>query len=62
MSGVNCTAAVSSELRALNGPSRRVDLVPAGISTVTVIADNRVTDAQLAATLDKAGDYLLATA
>lgn len=59
---MNCTAAVSSELRAMNGPSRRVDLVPAGISTVTVTADNRVSDAQLVATPDKAGAYLLATA
>lgn len=57
----HCVAAVGDELRALDGVTGvEVALDPAGTSTVTVTADQPLTDDQVAAALDEAGDYHLA--
>lgn len=59
----HCVSAVRDELGALHGvTSVDVALVPEGVSTVTVVSDADLTDGQVAAALDEAGDYLLAGA
>ncbi|MEI2766289.1 MAG: heavy-metal-associated domain-containing protein [Dermatophilaceae bacterium] len=56
----HCAHAVTTELRALEGVSEvGVDLVAGGTSTVSVQADRELTDAQVAAALDEAGNYSL---
>jgi copper chaperone len=56
----HCVNAVAQELAALNGVSSvTIDLVPAGISSVTVAADGPLDQRSVAAALDKAGDYRL---
>lgn len=56
----HCAHAVTTELRALKGVSEVVvDLVAGGTSTVSVQADRELTDAQVAAALDEAGNYAL---
>ena len=58
----HCVHAVTSELKGLDGVKDvAVDLVVGGTSTVTVQADEPVTDAQVAEALDEAGDYALAS-
>lgn len=58
----HCVHAVTSELKELDGVKDvAVDLVAGGTSTVTVQADEPVTDAQVAEALDEAGDYALAS-
>jgi copper chaperone CopZ len=58
----HCVSAVSSEIGALPGVSEvAVDLDAGGTSTVHVTADAPLTDEQVAAALDEAGDYHLAT-
>jgi copper chaperone len=54
----HCAAAVTEELSALDGV-RDVDvaLIADGTSTVTVSSDAPLTDEQVAAALDEAGDY-----
>jgi copper chaperone len=57
----HCVGAVTSEVNALPGVTDvRIDLVSAGTSTLSVTADTTVTDAEVAAALDEAGDYQLA--
>lgn len=57
----HCANAVTEELRALDGVSAvEVDLVAGGTSTVTVTSAAGLSDAQVAAALDEAGDYRLA--
>ena len=58
----HCVSAVSSELKEIPGVSDvNVDLVPGGSSTVHVSSEAPLTDEQVAAALDEAGDYQLAT-
>jgi len=58
----HCVAAVTEELSALPGVTEvSVDLVPDGTSTVTVNSDTPISLDQVAAALDEAGDYRLAT-
>jgi copper chaperone CopZ len=58
----HCVHAVTSELKELPGVSDvSVDLVAGGTSTVTVSSEAPVSDADVAAALDEAGDYSLAT-
>lgn len=59
----HCAAAVTSELTELPGVSAvAVDLVVGGNSAVTVTSQDPLTNEQVAAALDEAGDYRLATA
>jgi copper chaperone len=59
----HCVGAVSDELRALTGVTAvEVDLDPQGTSTVAVTAAEALSDEQVAAALDEAGDYRLASA
>ncbi|WP_375497574.1 heavy-metal-associated domain-containing protein [uncultured Jatrophihabitans sp.] len=56
----HCVAAVSEELRALDGVTGvAVELEPEGTSTVTVTAERPLTDEELTAALDEAGEYRL---
>jgi copper chaperone CopZ len=58
----HCVGAVTSELSELPGVTAvQIDLVAAGTSTLSVTADTALTDAEVAAALDEAGDYQLAT-
>jgi copper chaperone CopZ len=58
----HCTRAVSEELTALDGVTGvSVDLVPGGTSAVTVSSETPVAEQAIAAALDEAGDYRLAT-
>jgi copper chaperone len=58
----HCVGAVTTELRALPGVTAvQVDLVGGGTSTLTVSAERTLTDADVAAALDEAGDYQLVT-
>ena len=58
----HCVSAVTSELKAVSGVSDvRVELVAGGTSTVTVSSTAPLTDRQVAAALDEAGAYRLAT-
>jgi copper chaperone len=58
----HCIAAVTEELSTLPGVSAvNVDLVAGGTSTVTITSDTPVSRTQVAAALDAAGDYRLAT-
>ena len=57
----HCVHAVTGELKNLGGVSDvRVDLVPSGLSSVTVTSEAPLTGQQVAAALDEAGDYELA--
>jgi copper chaperone len=57
----HCVGAVTSELTALRGVTDvRIDLVSDGTSTLSVTADEILTDAKVAAALDEAGGYQLA--
>ena len=58
----HCVKAVTDELTALAGVQDvAVDLDPAGASTVTVTSDAPLSEQQVAAALDEAGDYRLVT-
>lgn len=58
----HCVHAVTSELKELPGVDDvSVDLVAGGTSTVTVSSAAPVSDADVAAALDEAGAYTLAT-
>ncbi|HET7399405.1 MAG TPA: cation transporter [Intrasporangium sp.] len=58
----HCVSAVTSELQQLEGVSDvTVDLVAGGTSTVTVASAEPVSESQVAAALDEAGDYQLVT-
>ena len=57
----HCVHAVETELGALPGVTAvAVDLAAGGTSTVRVAAAGALTDEQVAAALDEAGDYRLA--
>lgn len=57
----HCASAVSTELTSLTGVTDvRVELVAGGTSTVTVTSQERLDEAQVAAALEEAGDYILA--
>jgi copper chaperone len=61
MSCEHCAQAVTGELANLDGVSDvRVDLVPGGLSAVTVTSQAPLTEQQLAVALDEAGGYGLA--
>jgi copper chaperone CopZ len=56
----HCVGAVSSELSVLAGVTDvQIDLVPDGTSTVSVTADQPLTDDEVAIALEEAGDYKL---
>jgi copper chaperone CopZ len=58
----HCARAVSAELSALDGIAGvTVDLVPGGTSAVTVESTALLADEAVAAALDEAGDYRLAS-
>jgi copper chaperone CopZ len=58
----HCEHAVTSELKTLDGVSDvAVALVAGGTSTVTVTSEAPLDESQVAAALDEAGDYRLAT-
>jgi copper chaperone len=52
----HCVRAVNDELNSLDGVTAvEIDLVPAGVSTVTVTSDSPLPDAQVAAAVEEAG-------
>ncbi len=58
----HCVVAVTEEISAVPGVTDvTIDLVPGAASTVRVTSDAGVTRDQIAAALDEAGDYHLAT-
>jgi copper chaperone len=58
----HCEHAVTSELKTLDGVTDvAVELVAGGTSTVTVSSEAPLAESQVAAALDEAGDYRLAT-
>lgn len=57
----HCVGHVTSELTAVEGVQEvRVDLVAGGRSTVHVDADRELTESEITAALDEAGNYTLA--
>jgi copper chaperone len=61
MSCEHCSDAVTSELRRLDGVSAvTVDVVPSGISLVTVTSAEPLAEDAVSAALDEAGDYRIA--
>jgi copper chaperone len=57
----HCLNAVTSEVSALDGVvGVQVQLVPNGVSTVTVTSAAELPDAEVGAALDEAGGYQLA--
>jgi copper chaperone len=61
MSCEHCVKAVTSELGNLGGVSDvKVDLVPSGISLVTITSDEPLADDAIGAALDEAGEYKVA--
>ena len=57
----HCVSAVTEELSALDGVDTvSVELNAGGTSTVTVTAPGPLTEEQIVAALDEAGDYRLA--
>ena len=58
----HCVGAITSEITAVPGvTSAQVDLVTGGTSILSVTADKSLTDAEVIAALEEAGDYQLAT-
>ncbi|HET7532354.1 MAG TPA: heavy metal-associated domain-containing protein [Nocardioidaceae bacterium] len=58
----HCAGAVTSELKAVEGVHDvEVDLVAGGISKVTVTSAAPLDDSTVAAALDEAGDYEIAS-
>ena len=56
----HCASAVTDEMKALPGVSNvDIQLVPEGASIVTVRSSEPLTDEQVSAALDEAGDYRL---
>jgi copper chaperone CopZ len=57
----HCANAVTAEVTALDGVSAvQVQLVPDGVSTVTVTSAAPLSDPEVSAALDEAGGYQLA--
>jgi copper chaperone len=60
MSCEHCANAVTSELSSLDGVTAvTVDLVPDGLSLITVTSKRPLADEAVAVALDQAGDYRL---
>jgi copper chaperone CopZ len=58
----HCVGAITTELRALPGVTDvQIDLVVGGTSALSVTADKTITDAELTAALEEAGEYQLAS-
>lgn len=58
----HCVGAITSELSAVAGVNDvKIDLVTGGTSILSVSADKSLTDAEVVAALDEAGEYQLAT-
>ena len=58
----HCVSAVTSEIKEIPGVTDvDVDLVADGKSTVTVASETAIDEQAVAAALDEAGDYQLAT-
>jgi copper chaperone CopZ len=58
----HCAGAVTSELKAVEGVHDvEVDLVAGGTSKVTVTSDAPLDESTVAAALDEAGDYKIAS-
>ncbi|MGD0702387.1 MAG: heavy-metal-associated domain-containing protein [Trebonia sp.] len=58
MSCEHCVNAVTSELSSLSGVSDvKVDLVPNGVSLVTITSDEALANDAIGTALDEAGDY-----
>ena len=58
MSCEHCVNAVTSELSTLSDVSDvTVDLVPSGVSLVTITSNEALTDDAIGAALEEAGDY-----
>ena len=56
----HCARAVSAELSALDGVlDVEVDVVDGGASLVTVVSGRELTDDEVVAALDEAGEYVL---
>jgi copper chaperone len=63
MSCEHCVNAVTGELTNLGGVSGvTVDLVPNGVSLLTITSENAITDEAVGAALDEAGDYQITQA
>ena len=57
----HCASAVTRQLKGLDGVADvAVDLVANGVSTVTVSSESPLSDEQIRAALDEAGNYTLA--
>ncbi|MHA3705176.1 heavy-metal-associated domain-containing protein [Jatrophihabitans sp. YIM 134969] len=62
MTCAHCVTAVTQELSAVEGVNLvEITLDPGATSTVTVVSDSPLADEQVAAALDEAGDYHLAS-
>ena len=58
----HCVGAITTELKALPGVTDvQIDLVAGGTSALSVTADNAITDVELTAALEEAGEYQLAS-
>jgi copper chaperone len=58
----HCVGAITTELRAVAGVTDvKIDLVVGGTSALSVTADTAITDAELTAALEEAGEYQLAS-
>jgi copper chaperone len=58
----HCVGAITTELRAVAGVTDvKIDLVVGGTSALSVTADTVITDAELTAALEEAGEYQLAS-
>jgi copper chaperone CopZ len=56
----HCVGAITTELRAVAGVTDvKIDLVVGGTSALSVTADTAITDAELTAALEEAGEYQL---
>jgi len=59
----HCVGAVTGELKTVPGVTDvQVNLVEGGLSPVTVTSEARLSEQEVAAALDEAGDYQLANA
>jgi len=58
----HCVGAITTELHAVAGVTDvKIDLVVGGTSALSVTADAAITDAELTAALEEAGEYQLAS-
>ncbi len=59
----HCVGAITSEVKAVPGVTDvLIDLVAGGTSVLSITADKALTDVEVIAALDEAGEYQLATA